>query len=150
MTVETKVENQSKADGDYQNVKIEREDGITFVMLNRPEKRNAMSPALHYEMEDVISRLATDKESKVLILGGVGESWCAGQDLKLYFRETANNPDERRRSNAASHRWRWELLNPWLESPTPSSLTRIGAGSIVRTRYRLLCVPGSRPWCRSR
>jgi feruloyl-CoA hydratase/lyase len=36
--------------GEYQNIKIEREDAITFVMLNRPEKRNAMSPALHYEM----------------------------------------------------------------------------------------------------
>ena len=98
------------SDADYQNVKIEREEGITFVMLNRPEKRNAMSPALHYEMEDAIFRLASDKETKVLVLGGVGESWCAGQDLKLYFRETANDPEERRRSNAASHRWRWELL----------------------------------------
>jgi trans-feruloyl-CoA hydratase/vanillin synthase len=98
------------ADDDYQNVKIVREDGITFVMLNRPEKRNAMSPALHYEMEDALTRLATDKETKVLVLGGEGDSWCAGQDLKLYFRATANDPEERRRSNAASHRWRWELL----------------------------------------
>ena len=32
---------------EYQNVKVEREDGITFVILNRPEKRNAMSPALN-------------------------------------------------------------------------------------------------------
>ena len=98
------------ANADYQNVKIEREDGITFVMLNRPEKRNAMSPALHYEMEDAISRLATDNETKVLVLGGMGESWCAGQDLKLYFRDTANNPEERRRSNQASHHWRWDIL----------------------------------------
>ncbi len=34
-----------------------------------------------------------------------------GQDLKLYFRETANNPDERAKSNTASHHWRWELLS---------------------------------------
>jgi trans-feruloyl-CoA hydratase/vanillin synthase len=96
--------------GEYENVKIEREGGITFVMLNRPEKRNAMSPALHYEMEDALTRLSTDQETKVLVLGGVGESWCAGQDLKLYFRETANNPEERQKSNAASHHWRWDIL----------------------------------------
>lgn len=95
---------------DYQNIKIEREGQITFVMLNRPEKRNAMSPALHYEMEDALTRLATDDATRVLVLGGEGDSWCAGQDLKLYFRETSNNPAERRRSNAASHHWRWEIL----------------------------------------
>ena len=61
------------SNGEYQNVKIEREDGITFVMLNRPEKRNAMSPALHYEMEDALSRLETDKETKVD--GHVVDNW---------------------------------------------------------------------------
>ncbi len=99
------------ADKTYDNVKIEREDGITFLMLNRPEKRNAMSPALHYDVEDALSWLESDKETQVLVLGGAGEAWCAGQDLKLYFRETANNPAERRRSNAASHHWRWEMLS---------------------------------------
>jgi trans-feruloyl-CoA hydratase/vanillin synthase len=95
---------------DYQNIKIERDGAITFLMLNRPEKRNAMSPALHYETEDALTWLAEDDETRVLVLGGEGDSWCAGQDLKLYFRETANNPAERRRSNASSHRWRWEML----------------------------------------
>lgn len=99
------------ADKTYENIKIEREGAVTFVILNRPDKRNAMSPALHYDMEDVIKTLAYDKETRLLILTGAGESWCAGQDLKLYFRETANNPDERRRSNAASHHWRWDMLN---------------------------------------
>ena len=98
------------AEREYQNIKIEREDGVTFLMLNRPDKRNAMSPALHYEMEEALTWLAEDAETKVLVLGGVGDSWCAGQDLKLYFRETANNPAERRRSNASSHHWRWDIL----------------------------------------
>ena len=97
-------------DKTYENVKIEREDGITWLILNRPDKRNAMSPALHYEMEDALSGLVDDKETKVLVLTGAGDSWCAGQDIKLYFRETKNNPEERRRSNAASHHWRWDIL----------------------------------------
>lgn len=97
-------------DRNYDNIKIEREDAITFLMLNRPDKRNAMSPALHYEMEDALTWLANDEQTKVLVLGGEGDAWCAGQDLQLYFRDTANNPQERRRSNTASHRWRWELL----------------------------------------
>jgi feruloyl-CoA hydratase/lyase len=98
-------------DKQYENVRIERENGITWVILNRPEKRNAMSPGLHYDMENVVDSLADDPETKVLVLTGAGESWCAGQDLKTYFRETENNPAERKRSNAASHRWRWEKLS---------------------------------------
>jgi feruloyl-CoA hydratase/lyase len=97
-------------DKTYDNVKIEREGGITFVALNRPDKRNAMSPELHYEMEEVIDRIAEDKDTKVLVLTGAGESWCAGQDIRLYFRATEGDPAERKRSNAASHRWRWEKL----------------------------------------
>ena len=99
------------ADKQYKNVLIEREDGITFLMLNRPDKRNAMSPELHYDMDDALDWLATDKETQVLVLGGAGEAWCAGQDLRLYFRGTQNDPDERYRANNASHRWRWERLS---------------------------------------
>jgi enoyl-CoA hydratase/carnithine racemase len=32
---------------ELENVKIERDGGITFIILNRPEKRNAMSPSGH-------------------------------------------------------------------------------------------------------
>jgi feruloyl-CoA hydratase/lyase len=97
-------------DKTYKNVLIERDNGVTWVSLNRPEKRNAMSPDLHYDMEDALSRLATDDETKVLVLTGAGDAWCAGQDLRLYFRGTEDNPSERRRSNMASHHWRWEIL----------------------------------------
>jgi feruloyl-CoA hydratase/lyase len=45
------------ANGSYETVKIERDEGvnagIAWVILNRPEKRNAMSPQLHFDMVDV-------------------------------------------------------------------------------------------------
>ena len=99
------------SDPQYENIKIEREDGITWVIFNRPEKRNAMSPGLHYDMENALTRLATDKDTKVLIVTGAGQAFSAGQDLKTYFRENANNPEEKRRAGLASHHWRWELLS---------------------------------------
>src|SRR4051812_43165247 len=101
---------ETMTDKTYENVKIERDGEVTFVVLNRPEKRNAMSPGLHYDVEDALLRLDDDPQTKVLVLAGAGEAWCAGQDLKLYFRETANNPVERKRSNTASHHWRHEIL----------------------------------------
>lgn len=94
----------------YATVKIEKEDGITWVILNRPEKRNAMNAQLHFDMLDAVSDLETDSETKVLVLTGAGNSWCAGQDLKGYFRYLDDNPAERRRVSWASQEWRWRRL----------------------------------------
>ena len=95
----------------YETVLVEREDGIVWVILNRPEKRNAMNPALHHDMVDVLRDLAVDEESRVLVLTGAGNSWNAGQDLKEYFRELDNNPAGRRQAGWDAHQWRWEMLN---------------------------------------
>ena len=51
----------------YENVKIEVRDGIGWAILNRPEKRNAMSPELHYEMDDALDRLEFDDDAKVIV-----------------------------------------------------------------------------------
>lgn len=99
------------ADKIYENIEIEREGEITFLWLNRPEKRNAMSPGLHADMDDALSWLATDKQTKVLVLGGKGQAWCAGHDLQLYFRDTEGNPEARYKAGKDSHSWRWERLS---------------------------------------
>ncbi len=92
-------------------VKVEKRDGVTTVALNRPEKRNAMSPQLHYEMVDVLKELGEDEETRVLVLTGAGDSWCAGQDIKLFFRDLDDKPKERHRARLANHEWRWTLLS---------------------------------------
>jgi trans-feruloyl-CoA hydratase/vanillin synthase len=94
----------------YQTVKVEIEDGIAWTILNRPEKRNAMSPQLHYDMLEALTELETDRESKIVVITGAGDSWCAGQDLREYFRATDNNPVERRKASWASQEWRWRRL----------------------------------------
>ncbi len=91
----------------YDNVLVEqRKDGITFLTLNRPEKRNAMSPGLHHDMDDALERLAVDPDTKLVILTGAGKAFCAGQDLKTYFRGLSNDPVARSRAAAASESWR--------------------------------------------
>ena len=40
------------ADYTYELVKVRIHDGIAWTALNRPDKRNAMSPQLHYDMDD--------------------------------------------------------------------------------------------------
>ena len=73
----------SKYEARWQTVKVDVEEGIAWVTLNRPEKRNAMSPTLNREMVDVLEVLEQDAEARVLVLTGAGESWTAGMDLSL-------------------------------------------------------------------
>lgn len=68
-------------------VLVEFDNGIAFVTLNRPEKRNAMSPKLNIRMLEVLDELEADDRCGVLVLRGAGQSWSAGMDLKEYFRE---------------------------------------------------------------
>jgi feruloyl-CoA hydratase/lyase len=95
---------------DYKNVKVEIRDGIAWVILNRPEKRNAMSPKLHFEMDDALEQLEFDDDAKVIVITGAGGNFSAGQDLKEFFRELDTNPSARRKAAQAANRWRWERL----------------------------------------
>ena len=94
-----------------ENVKIERDGATTFIILNRPEKRNAMSPQLHMDMNDALDWAEMDDQTKVVIITGAGGNFCAGQDLKLYFRGTESDPKARARARRAAHTWRWDRLS---------------------------------------
>ena len=95
----------------YETVKIEKEGGITWIYFNRPEKRNAMSPQLCFDMEQAWLKYETDEETKVIVLAGKGPSWSAGMDLREYFRANDNRPDERFRAWMANKRWQWECIS---------------------------------------
>ena len=87
------------------------EEGIAWVTFNRPEKRNAMNPTLHHEMEDVLMNLETAPEAKVIVLTGAGKAWSAGMDLKEYFRETDNDPEAFFKAFTANKHWSWDILS---------------------------------------
>lgn len=97
--------------GRWKTIRIEVEDEIAWIILNRPEKRNAMSPTLNNEMREVLEALELDGNVGVLVLTGAGESWSAGMDLKEYFREIDQAPEivqEKVRRDASA--WQWKLL----------------------------------------
>ena len=58
----------------YETVEVQRSDELTWVILNRPDKRNAMNPTMNGEMVDVLERLEGDDETQVLVLTGAGDA----------------------------------------------------------------------------
>ncbi|CAG4882313.1 Hydroxycinnamoyl-CoA hydratase-lyase [Georgfuchsia toluolica] len=100
------------------NVKVEFEDGIAWVKLNRPTKRNAMDLNMSTEMNNVLDSLELDDRCGVVVLTGEGEAFSAGMDLQGFFRATDVMSDvERLRAQRENRNWQWRKLM-WYGKPT--------------------------------
>jgi enoyl-CoA hydratase len=62
---------------------IETKTGVGTLWLDRPEKRNAMSPPMWKDLPGALSELASDGETRAIILAGKGKSFCVGLDLVI-------------------------------------------------------------------
>ena len=71
----------------YRNVLVER-GKISRIILNRPEKRNALNDVLLREIPEALYELDGDDEVRVIILSGAGAGFCAGADL-MFLTESA-------------------------------------------------------------
>jgi 2-(1,2-epoxy-1,2-dihydrophenyl)acetyl-CoA isomerase len=65
----------------YESIQFTIENGIAVLTLNRPDRLNSFTQAMHLEVRDALERLQADKSARVLVLTGAGRGFCAGQDL---------------------------------------------------------------------
>jgi len=66
----------------YQNIHFEvRDGGIARLTLNRPDKLNSFTGAMHVEMRAALATVQTERSIRVLVITGAGRGFCAGQDL---------------------------------------------------------------------
>ncbi|HCP40958.1 MAG TPA: enoyl-CoA hydratase [Cryomorphaceae bacterium] len=69
----------------FQHLIIEKNDGITLLVLNRPKQLNALNKELLSELNRAFELLREDAETKVVILTGSGEkAFVAGADIKEF------------------------------------------------------------------
>jgi trans-feruloyl-CoA hydratase/vanillin synthase len=98
----------------WENVRVEFDDGIAWVSLHRPDKRNAMNPALNAEMVEVLEALEADDRCGVLVLTGSGDAFSAGMDLKEYFREVDEaEPHVQIKVRRDAALWQWRMLRSY-------------------------------------
>jgi enoyl-CoA hydratase/carnithine racemase len=82
-----------------------------------------MSPQLHAEMFALLTDLRYDKQTRVIVLTGAGDNFCAGQDLKQYSLEMENQPERvRDEVREKVRRWRNEMLRT-LPQPVVARIT---------------------------
>lgn len=58
-----------------------RNQGVTRLTLNRPDKLNAFTRIMHAELRDALTAAAADPDCRVVVLTGAGRAFSAGQDL---------------------------------------------------------------------
>ncbi len=102
----------------FETVKVEIADKVAKVILNRPEKKNAMSPQMHRDMTAALDQLRYDDDVKVLVITGAGNSFCAGMDLKGFFNELkGKDPAEYDRITRMATEWRGRTMR-YFPKPT--------------------------------
>ncbi|MCH7643002.1 MAG: enoyl-CoA hydratase/isomerase family protein [Chloroflexi bacterium] len=75
---------QVDAQARYENLLIDRvgtNGRVARVILNRPEKLNALSQELLFEFSDALHELEADNDVRVIIVKGAGRAFCAGYDI---------------------------------------------------------------------
>jgi methylglutaconyl-CoA hydratase len=66
----------------YETILVEENGWVRTIRLNRPERRNAMTPTMQDELIAAFEEAATS-DCRVVVLEGAGESFCSGLDLSV-------------------------------------------------------------------
>jgi enoyl-CoA hydratase/carnithine racemase len=71
-------------DGTDAAVRLVRHDGWAEVVLNRPERRNAIDGTLAQDLQAALDAVREDASLRAVVLRGAGGSFCSGLDLKAF------------------------------------------------------------------
>ena len=103
-------------------VEIEDRGAVRHVVLNRPDKRNALNGEVIQELGAAIEAAAADADVRVVVVRGEGPMFSSGMDLND-LRELSENPSQLRRFRRPILAW-WNLLE---EMPKPTICQMHGA-----------------------
>jgi len=104
-------------------VRLTIENGVAHLRLNRPDKMNALDPAMFEAIIVAGSRLGTCKDVRAVVLSGEGRAFCAGLDLDRLLATTNGDPllpaiDLTRRTHGVAN-YAQHLVWLWRELPVP-------------------------------
>ncbi|MDP6873968.1 MAG: enoyl-CoA hydratase/isomerase family protein, partial [Alphaproteobacteria bacterium] len=77
----------------YQDLLIEKDNGVMTVTLNAPEAMNAFTPGMHKAMSQIWSDIHDDPEVDVVVLTGAGRAFSAGGNV-VAMQQKIDNPEQ--------------------------------------------------------
>src|SRR2546422_3333383 len=113
------------------------ENGVGWIVLNRPEARNAMNADMRQAFLDALARAADEAEIRAVVLTGAGKAFCTGADLSGSRAATSAaappGPGDTRRAMLPSQR---AIRKLWeLEKPTLAAVNGVAAGLGAHLAY---------------
>jgi 2-(1,2-epoxy-1,2-dihydrophenyl)acetyl-CoA isomerase len=88
---------------DLSDLIVERQDGVLYLTMNRPDKLNALSDQMIAGLLEELNRAAHDREVGAVVLTGAGRGFCAGGDIgRMRERNEGGNADSGGRAQSAS------------------------------------------------
>jgi len=80
----------SLSDTEYRNLRVTRDGSAARLVLNRPEKRNALSVELMDEVTEALRDVSAQRATRAIVIEGAGPAFSAGHDLsEMIGREEA-------------------------------------------------------------
>jgi enoyl-CoA hydratase/carnithine racemase len=64
-----------------QGLELTRANGVATLTISRPERKNAITPAMWQGLVDIFDDVATNRDDRVLVVTGAGDAFCSGADL---------------------------------------------------------------------
>ena len=113
----------------YEQIRVERDGGVLWMTLNRPEKLNALTGVMSEELSRAFEEARGDAEVRAIVVTGEGRGFCAGQDL-TEFRDAyaaGERPDIEQHLAETYHR----LIPLIVETPKPviAGVNGVAAGA---------------------
>ncbi|MCM2576979.1 enoyl-CoA hydratase family protein [Streptomyces meridianus] len=76
------------ATGEWQHIRVTRDEGVATVTLARPDKLNALTFGAYADLRDLLAELSRDRSVRALVLSGEGRGFCSGGDVDEIIGET--------------------------------------------------------------
>jgi len=112
-----------------------REDGVLWLTLNRPERKNSVSPELRDELLTELEEARTDEDVRCVVITGSGDAFCAGVDLgrskvtQGASKGEQSRPDLRAIRDAMKRGFQRVVRAIWeLDKPVVASVNGVAAG----------------------
>jgi enoyl-CoA hydratase/carnithine racemase len=74
------------------SIKVDREDSVDWITLNRPDKLNAIDNVMVEELCEYFSNIQEDYARRIVVIRGAGKGFCAGLDLASFDSSTGVLP----------------------------------------------------------
>lgn len=119
---------------DYTTIQIEDASRVRRIVLNRPERRNAMTPQMQLELISALED-AAHMDMRAVVLAGAGEAFCSGLDLTVLQSMHDKSPTEHREDAERIAR----LFRTLYELPLPTIAAVHGPAIAGGTGLAMVC-----------